>query len=65
MWKRALDIDSLNDQEGKLAIFSDKVEPNDIKQGALGDCYFLSILSVLSEHSDRIINLFETKQMND
>jgi len=31
VWIRANEIDSLNDQEGKLELFKDKVEPNDIE----------------------------------
>lgn len=49
-WIRASELADLNDAaEGKLEIFKDTVEPGDIVQGALGDCYFLSTLSVLAE----------------
>ena len=59
-WIRASEIPSLNDDEGKLAVFAGNIEPADIKQGALGDCYFLSVLSVLTEKPDRVRKLFET-----
>ena len=59
-WIRASQIPSLNDDEGKLAVFAGNIEPADIKQGALGDCYFLSVLSVLTEKPDRVRRLFET-----
>ena len=39
--------------------------PDDIKQGLLGDCYFLSILSALAEVPDRITRLFLTDRIND
>lgn len=42
-------------------IFKGKVEPGDIKQGYLGDCYFLAGLAALAERPDRIFNLFLTK----
>lgn len=48
-WIRASEIEELNDDEGVLAVFQDDVTPSDIKQGLLGDCYFLSILSALAE----------------
>lgn len=35
-----------------------KIEPNDIKQGLLGDCYFLAGLSALAEVPERIRELF-------
>lgn len=34
-------------------------------QGLLGDCYFLSVLSVIAEHPYRIMNLFVTDKVND
>lgn len=45
-------------------IFSDKVEPGDIKQGYLGDCYFLAALAALAERPDRIFNLFLLRELN-
>lgn len=46
-------------------IFQGKVEPNDIQQGYLGDCYFLAGLAALSERPDRIFDLFITKETNE
>jgi len=46
-------------------IFEGKVEPNDIRQGSLGDCYFLAGLAALAERPDRIFNLFFTQEMNE
>jgi hypothetical protein len=54
-WVRISEIQSLGVE---AEIFAGKIEPNDIKQGALGDCYFLSSLSALTENPDRIRNLF-------
>lgn len=45
-------------------IFQGKIEPDDIKQGYLGDCYFLAALAALSERPDRIFSLFLTKEKN-
>ena len=57
-WKRATDIPALLDADGKLHIFSGKIEPNDIKQGQIGDCYFLSSIAALSEYENRIRSMF-------
>lgn len=59
-WIRAGKIPELNDKDGKLAIFADGIDPNDIQQRSLGDCYFLSVLSALAEYPDRIRRLFVT-----
>ncbi|CAK60734.1 unnamed protein product (macronuclear) [Paramecium tetraurelia] len=41
------------------------VSPRDIKQGSLGDCYFLSSLgSIASKHPDKIFDLFQTPILN-
>lgn len=42
------------------AIFQDGIDPNDIEQGALGDCYYLSALSSMAEDPDRIKARFVT-----
>lgn len=57
-WKRASLI------YNPCYIFEDGVEPNDINQGALGDCYFLAALSSLAEFEDRVKDMFVTKEIN-
>lgn len=63
-WCKVKDIKSLNDDEGQVAIFFGDIEPTDIKQGALGNCYFLSAISVLTEHPKRIMRMFVSQKMN-
>lgn len=64
-WIRADEIEELNDDEGKLKIFAGDISPQDIQQGMLGDCYFLSVLSVLTENPMRIKKLFGMTERND
>ena len=61
-WER---IKDLTDQTGKpykdenIKVFLNGAAANDIKQGALGDCYFLSALSVITHtRSDLIERIF-------
>jgi len=42
----------------------DVVDPNDIDQGELGDCWILSSIAALSEHPDRIAKIIVTKRVN-
>lgn len=58
-WKRVPEIYE------KPQIFEDGVEPNDINQGSLGDCYFLAALSSLAEFEDRVKAMFVTKEINE
>ena len=46
-------------------IFQGKVEPGDIGQGYLGDCYFLAALAALAERPDRIFQLFLMNEVNE
>ncbi|EAR84910.2 calpain family cysteine protease (macronuclear) [Tetrahymena thermophila SB210] len=57
VWKRPNEF--LNEENIKLF---DVIEPDDIKQGLLGDCYFLCALSALAEQDCLIERLFHTKE---
>jgi hypothetical protein len=46
-------------------VFQGNIEPNDIKQGSLGDCYFLSTIAAIAEKPDRIKRLFESTEPNE
>lgn len=63
-WHRTRDIPALQDRSGKSYLFHDKIEPNDIIQGQLGDCYFLSSLAALAEHPQRVRNIFLNRECN-
>ena len=56
-WKRASEI-------YENPVVFDDITPGDIKQGMLGDCYFLAVLSAMAEFPERIQALFVTKEVN-
>jgi len=60
-WKKFVwkDIDEIYPQP--IKVFND-IQPSDILQGELGDCYFLSTLSAMAEFPQRIQKLFETSE---
>jgi hypothetical protein len=45
-------------------IFREEIDPNEIKQGALDNFYFLCVVSALSEYRNRIKNIFLTDITN-
>ena len=59
-WKRPSAIYKNNNYK----IFEGKIEPRDIKQGILGDCYFLSSCASLAEWDTRIKNCFVSNDQN-
>jgi calpain-15 len=59
VWKRASDC-----VKGDIEVFKG-IQPNDISQGAIGDCWFLSALAALAEWPDRIKRLVETKEISE
>ncbi|KAF0983090.1 hypothetical protein FDP41_011068 [Naegleria fowleri] len=59
-WARASEI------LGKsLEVFCDGIEPDDIKQGSLGDCWLLSAISSISSKPLLIERLFTTRVPNE
>ena len=49
----------------KWQLFEGKIEFNDVKQGSLGDCYFLSSITALTEYSRLIVEKFRTNSFNE
>jgi len=50
--------------EGQYELFRN-IEPRDILQGSLGDCYFLCSLSSLAEYPKLISRLFDENSINE
>ena len=59
VWKRIKDI-----YEGEWKLFEGKIEFEDVKQGSLGDCYFLSAISALTKFPNLLIEKFRTTTYN-
>lgn len=51
--------------KGKIDVFCKSIEPDDIAQGDLGDCWYLSALSSLAERPYLVQRLFITQNYND
>ena len=45
-------------------VFDEEIDPDDINQGELRDCYFLSVLSSLAEFPDNVKALIDTQEIN-
>lgn len=47
-----------------MELFHGKIEPNDIQQGGLGNCWLMAALAALSEHEGAVESIFLTKEVN-
>jgi calpain-15 len=61
VWRRASEFMT----EGPIKVFEGGITPDDIRQGALGDAYFLCALTILAEKPSRIERLFVTRESNE
>jgi len=57
-WMRAEELDSVE----RPTVFADGTDPNDIKQGNIGDCWLLSALSVMTQRQQDFLNIFISKE---
>ena len=55
-WRRASEIAS--NKDGQTYIFHDGIEPNDVSQGKLGNCWLLAAIASLAEFPGAIENCF-------
>lgn len=48
----------------RFGVFDNDIDPGDIEQGGLGDCYLLGALSSIAEDPERIMRLIYSKNVN-
>jgi len=51
--------------KGSYELYLDRIEPADINQGALGDCWFMSPIAVLAEKPELVKRLFVNKGVSE
>lgn len=60
-WRRAQEIWP----SSTISVFENGIDPNDVSQGQLGDCWFLSAVASIAENPRLVEQLFITKEVND
>jgi len=51
--------------EGKFCLFEDKIEFDDIKQGSMSNCYFLSSIAAITEFPELLVALFRSLKVSE
>lgn len=68
IWLRAHELFASNGTAGNHnkppQLFEGKIEPADLCQGAVGDCWLVAAMACASEHADSIRNMFVTREYN-
>jgi calpain-15 len=65
IWRRPKDFLKDDAKDGKIQLYSDGIHASDIKQGALGDCWFLAALAALTEFHSTVEELLSNCVVND
>jgi calpain, invertebrate len=66
IWKRPEDICKENNiGEKKPAFFKGDASSNDVRQGAIGDCWFIGALSVLATRDELIVGAGSSPMVKD
>lgn len=63
-WVRAADLVSDGGKGGKPFLFEAGIDPADLCQGAVGDCWLVAALASAAEHDASIRNCFITPEYN-
>ena len=70
-WQRAVaffesKLTAEQSKEGvRVKLIEDGVEPKDVAQGGLGDCWLISALACMSEHEGLLRTIFKTQEFNE
>ena len=54
----------VNEDDTNTYLFKEGINPSDIGQGALGDCWLLAAIACLAEHPDALRSLFIDREIN-
>eukprot|EP00929_Paragymnodinium_shiwhaense_P077372 TRINITY_DN39830_c0_g1_i1.p1 TRINITY_DN39830_c0_g1~~TRINITY_DN39830_c0_g1_i1.p1 ORF type:complete len:368 (-),score=62.72 TRINITY_DN39830_c0_g1_i1:254-1357(-) len=63
-WSRPGRGEGLADEYNELSLFAG-VDPNDLQQGYLGDCWLISAFAALAEFPDDLMAVFDRKALSD
>lgn len=63
-WKRGAELRADTEKHNHPFLFEGKIEPDDIVQGALGDCWLLSAFATAAEHPGLIQSVFLQREFN-